>query len=403
MLKRPAPAPIPAAVNNDVILLDDSSNDGTVAKQSPAKKQRRSSRSRSRERVTKPFAKSDRERASGGRSDSVSVSGSGGGVGGARENDRRNRRSDNENRFKEDLRQEIDRDKERIQREQQQQRTVGNSGNRYDNNERQRDGGRDGRFGRNRYSMERDRERGRDSYRMNDMDRDRDRDRERDRYNDRQRNYRDDRRGYFEPQRKRREEKNDKFMGSLSEGQKPDRASSSSSDSDVGDIKLDDEDEEEKIIEMRRKKREELLRKLAGASKETSPVKKSIERFSDESNDVIFVEEPSKKQQPTSFKNAINKSHNRSVDEANTPPLPETTKLDDAKADAKMNVAPAPKRNDWDMFAEQDIDSNFDVSHSCSLSQCAIILIDYSMPKFILKFLLSTESQHNSRQQTCQR
>lgn len=335
--KRPAPIPTPAATNNDVILLDDSSNDATVAKQSPPKKQRRSSRSRSRERIAKAPVKSDRER----------VSGAGGG--GGRENDRRNRRSDNDNRFKEDLRQEIDRDKERNNRDQHQPRGMGNSANRYDDRQR------DGRYGRNRYSMERER----DGRRMNDM-----------RYNDRQRNYRDDRqRGNAEQSRKRREEKNDKFMGSLSEGQKPDRESNSSSGSDIGDIKLDDEDEEEKIIEMRRKNREELLKKLAVTSKDSSPVKKSVERFSDESNDVIFVETPPKKQQqPTSFKNVINKSQNRhsDQDDAITPPLPEKTKPDDAKPDEnpKPNVAPAPKRNDWDMFAEQDIDSNFDVSHS---------------------------------------
>lgn len=350
--KRPAPIPTPAATNNDVILLDDSSNDACVAKQSPPKKQRRSSRSRSRERPTKPPVKSDRDRVSG-----AGGGGGGGGGAGGRENDRRNRRSDNDNRFKEDLRQEIDRDKERNSRDQHQPRGMGNIGNRYD--ERQRDG----RYGRSRYSMERDR----DGRRMNDMDRDGYRDR--DRYNDRQRNYRDDRqRGNAEQSRKRREEKNDKFMGSLSEGQKPDRESNSSSDSDIGDIKLDDEDEEEKIIEMRRKNREELLKKLAVTSKESSPVKKSMERFSDESNDVIFVETPPKKQQPTSFKNVINKSRNRHSDQDDviTPPLPEKTKPDDAKADEnpKPNVAPAPKRNDWDMFAEQDIDSNFDVSHS---------------------------------------
>lgn len=296
------------------------------------------------------MAKSDRDRNSGG--------GGASGGGGGRENDRRNRRSDNDNRFKEDLRQEIDRDKERNQRDHQQNRAMGNSGNRYDN-ERQRDG----RYGRGRLTMERD------NRRMNDMDRDRDRDR--DRYNDRQRNYRDDRRGNADQSRKRREEKNDKFVGSLSEGQKQDRESHSS-DSDIGDIKLDDEDDEEKIIEMRRKKREELLKKLAVASKDSSPVKtKAIERYSDESNDVIFVEEPSKKPQPTSFKNVINKSHRRDSDEAITPPLPEQEKPDDTKPsdtkpdeNAKPNVAPAPKRNDWDMFAEQDIDSNFDVSNA---------------------------------------
>lgn len=57
--------------------------------------------------------------------------------------------------------------------------------------------------------------------------------------------------------RKKKEERSDKYMGSLSEGQKH---KESSSGSEVGDIDIDDEDEEEKIIEMRRKKREELLK-----------------------------------------------------------------------------------------------------------------------------------------------
>lgn len=57
--------------------------------------------------------------------------------------------------------------------------------------------------------------------------------------------------------RKRKDERNDKYMGSLSEGQKN---KESSSGSELGDIDIDDEDEEEKIIEMRRKKREELMK-----------------------------------------------------------------------------------------------------------------------------------------------
>lgn len=57
--------------------------------------------------------------------------------------------------------------------------------------------------------------------------------------------------------RKRKDDRNDKYMGSLSEGQKH---KESSSGSELGDIDIDDEDEEEKIIEMRRKKREELMK-----------------------------------------------------------------------------------------------------------------------------------------------
>lgn len=92
---------------NDVILLDDSSNDAcTIEKPpSPPKKKVRSSRSRSREHKNRNSSNSSRNVR-----DNRDT----------RENDKvpKNRRSDTmENRFKEDLRREIDRDKERTQRQ----------------------------------------------------------------------------------------------------------------------------------------------------------------------------------------------------------------------------------------------------------------------------------------------
>lgn len=89
-LKRPSNEPV-----NDVILLDDSSNDVPDKRSPPRKKQRGSSRSRSRDRSNKVDSSRDRS------------------------NNRDNRktskihRNDNDNRYKEDLRKEIDRDKER--------------------------------------------------------------------------------------------------------------------------------------------------------------------------------------------------------------------------------------------------------------------------------------------------
>lgn len=93
----------------DVILLDDSSNDASAEKPlpSPPKKKVRSSRSRSRDRVHKDRNSSSNSRSARDNRD-------------ARENDKsaKGRRSDTvENRFKEDLRKEIDRDKERVQRQ----------------------------------------------------------------------------------------------------------------------------------------------------------------------------------------------------------------------------------------------------------------------------------------------
>lgn len=91
-------------VVNDVILLDDSSND-IPDKQSPPRKKQRNSRSRSNERSNK--LDSNRDRSSGNSRDTRDI----------RDNNKstKNRRSDVDNRYKEDLRREInrDRDKER--------------------------------------------------------------------------------------------------------------------------------------------------------------------------------------------------------------------------------------------------------------------------------------------------
>lgn len=218
-------------VASEVILLDDSSNDGQL-RQSPAKRRIRTSRSKSKDRPVKENRQeTPRDRAI------------------------KQRRSENDNRFKEDLRKEIDRDKERSFRDNQNQRLSGN--NRYENERRPERAVRD----RSRFSMEREnrrvsgrnsRERDRD--RVNDRDRERERDRDRDRYDNRKR---DDR--YKRNEDGFRKRKVDKYMGSLSEGQKVDEKGSSS-DSEIADIKMDDDDDEEKIIEQRRKKREELLK-----------------------------------------------------------------------------------------------------------------------------------------------
>lgn len=102
--------------------------------------------------------------------------------------------------------------------------------------------------------------------------------------------------------------------------------------------------------------------------------------MTDESNDVIFVDEPG----PKSFKNIlaqdqrkidVKKSTITIITTATTPLLPLLpsiqTDLDDEKdkdkehkdlIKSKTDGNGATKRTDWDMFAEQDIDSNFDVS-----------------------------------------
>lgn len=93
---------------SDVILLDDSSNDAAADKPSPPKKKIRSSRSKSRERLHKERNSNNRNNRGDNRGDNRDNRDN---------NDKsssKNRRSDVENRFKEDLRKEIDRDKERM-------------------------------------------------------------------------------------------------------------------------------------------------------------------------------------------------------------------------------------------------------------------------------------------------
>ncbi|KAJ6633606.1 Serine/threonine-protein kinase PRP4 like, partial [Pseudolycoriella hygida] len=349
----------PSAPNkvSDVILLDDSS--GEVLARPPTGRKRQRSTSVSRDRNYKrreERRESPRDRYN-------------------REQDKMKRRND-ENRNKEDLRREIDRDKERSYRD------------------RRRDvGGRmDGRFNRdrNRYSIEIDRRgnqrsRSRDRYDRDIADRGRERDR-----------------GH-----RKREEKNDKFIGSLSEGQKADKESSS--DSEIGDIKVnynEDEDDEEKIIEQRRKKREELMKKLAVSQGVNQPEPISKQAESDE--DIVFVENVQPEVKKILAPPAVNIKPPKHVSpiepvvidnyddiESTTPPLPagmlrlklgtnftkpelstkteeNVTKKEGDDNDAinhdKVNkIKEASKRSEWDMFAEQDNYSNFD-SPSASIT-----------------------------------
>lgn len=299
------------------------------------------------------------------------------------EPDRRNdsdRRIDVDNRYKEDLRREIDRDKERSFREREHRRREVDRNPQVGHNNRNdwQGSGRE----RSRYSMERDRRasqrsRSRDRYdRMDRGGRSRDRDRGGNR---------------------RKEEKRDKFVGSLSEGQKPEKDTSSESDYGETTKEVEEEDDEEKIIEMRRKKREELLKKLSFAKS----------RIDDDDDDVIHV--PNVPPSPPSNGNgkasanqtkqfgtpATNKSMpppatkdttDDIMMDSTTPPLPPGLQLklaaaaiketDEQPTDTfeKSKEVSTTKRNDWDMFAEQDIDSNFDVSQMDIITDFALLL-----------------------------
>lgn len=361
-VKQPAPNKI-----SDVILLDDSS--GEVLTRTSITKKRQRSTSVSRDRNYK--RKEERRESSRERYN--------------REQDKMKHRRNDDNRNKEDLRREIDRSKERCFRDR--RRDGGGGGG--------NGGGRmDGRFNRdrNRYSIDGDRRGNQRSRSRDRYDRDMDRGRDRDRGN------------------RKREEKNDKFIGSLSEGQKADKESSSESDYGEINIKVndnEDEDDEEKIIEMRRKKREELMKKLATSQTAGQSEPKSIRSESDE--DVVFVqnEEPAAVKKTLTPPAPITKApkqisptvqpvviENFEDIESTTPPLPAgmlplklaakvtkpepTTKTDEIAIDQedsdrdlinhdKVNkIKEATKRSEWDMFAEQDSYSNFDVSIFCT-------------------------------------
>ena len=321
--KQPAAVIIKRKPDSDVILLDSSPEHPKIVekrtKKSPPEKDRKGSSNEKREsreiRDTSP--RNERKRI----------------------DDRRKR--DNDNRFKEDLRKEINRNKdlERTRRPEQPRRRRSRSREaevrRYDDY-----------YDRNRRSMDRDR-RNRDRRDSPRSRRDSSRDRNSRRYFDKEK----DRRGKADA---------DKYKDSLSEGLKRDKESSSS-ESEIADIKFDEEEDEEKIIERRRKQREELLKKLGAPSEDSNtmqsvdstPVLKNID------DEVIFLETPKISTQES-------RAATPSVEISLTPPIQdlnnkirEQEKEREELAKEKLK-AKETKKGDWDMFAEQDLDSNFD-------------------------------------------
>lgn len=222
------------------------------------------------------------------------------------------RRRENENRHKEDLRKELNREKEREMERRRRRRS--RSRDRFENDymDRRRDD--DRRYRRDSPMRDRRRDNSRDRRRRDDQGRDR-----------------------------RQRQDNDKFKDSLSEGLKHD-AKSDSSDPEVPDIELDvDEEDEERIIEQRRKQREELLKKLGQQNEDSSQYQsENSTPITKPAEDPIFTPQ-SQDEEPAKISIA------RSV----TPPM------DAEDADSKKKSKES-KKSDWDMFAEQDIDSNFD-------------------------------------------
>lgn len=187
---------------------------------------------------------------------------------------------------------------------------------------------------RSRDANRRPRESSRDRYRR--LYDDRERERDRDRYHDRREH---DRKLHMHRQKSTKGEKLDKYKDSLSEGLKQ----GVSSDSDELDIDInDDEEDEQAIIEKQRKQREELLKRLGGVSEDSNTATSLLTPPKDTEEKV--VEELSKK-------DATPVDDNRNdAEESLTPPLlPNMKPQEDEKKDVK------PKANQWDMFAEQDI------------------------------------------------
>ncbi|XP_055688282.1 serine/threonine-protein kinase PRP4 homolog [Lutzomyia longipalpis] len=328
---------------SDVILLDDSSGEAIVKVDSAPKRHR--SRSQSHTRKVPERRRDDRAPAEASR---------------WRDRGRR----DNENRHKEDLRRELERDRERSFRERERVR-------RHERQEMER-------------ARQQDRSRNRDPYagRRGRSHERRDRtppDRYRNRPGAREREQRE---------RREKEELKDKYKDSLSEGQiHPRNRKESSSESEMGDIDIKDDDEdEEKIIEQRRKRREELLKKLGAGSEDSNPASRepSVSHNAAETTPKMMTMksppetprqqqksfiEPDVKPKTTPPKPPQTAEKDADIEDSLTPPIPPTRKDlqaivqekklmgGDVKRPVKENNV---KRGEWDMFAEQDIASNYD-------------------------------------------
>ncbi|XP_058121022.1 serine/threonine-protein kinase PRP4 homolog isoform X2 [Anopheles coustani] len=214
-------------------------------------------------------------------------------------------------------------------------------------------------------------------FRDRDWDRGRDRDRDRGYGRGMQRNGRDGRGGGG----RGRKVEDDRFKDSLSEGLKQQKESSS--DSEIADIDIDDEEDEEKIIEKRRKEREALLKKLGAANEDSNSM---TEVQPPELRQLSSSTGPSSRNDSSTNNSREATAHHQQQDDRDgtdqslTPPIPSERRdlmdqverkqkdpadppkgdLDRQSKEPKSTAKENVKRPEWDMFAEQDIDSNFD-------------------------------------------
>lgn len=228
-------------------------------------------------------------------------------------------RHDNDNRYKEDLRREINREKERDRRSTDDRR-------RFDPRDRN----------------DRDRRRER-SHSRSKAESDRRREKERENEMDNETSSKD--------RKNSKNAKKDRYRDSLSEGQDKKAGHESSSSEEEANIDIKEDEDEEMIIEQRRKKREELLKKLAA--------KNSIQpkNGKEESMSPVFIDE-------TTSSNF-------------TPPIGNNEEKEKVPVVAPVKEKESTKRTEWDMFADQDVDSNFDVSS-------LFVMLSFTLGKHLL-------------------
>ncbi|XP_044731851.1 serine/threonine-protein kinase PRP4 homolog [Chrysoperla carnea] len=227
---------------------------------------------------------------------------------------------------------------------------------------------------RSRHDVDRDYNRMRENYHRS-RDRADSRDRHRGNYRDRERDrhyrHRHDR------DRDRVDEKKDKYKDSLSEGLTLQKEDSSDSEIDAN-IDIKEDEDEEQIIERRRKQREELLKRLGAVSEDSNTVqsissspttnnasnelsKMKVEATPPETNnEIINIDDDERNKSLTPpvvnvVQNNGKLKKNKETEESHTPPIPPAMlkpKTQQEIKDTKENKN--TKKCDWDMFAEQD-------------------------------------------------
>ncbi|KAL9896988.1 pre-mRNA processing factor 4 kinase isoform 1-T5 [Glossina fuscipes fuscipes] len=275
----------------------------------------------------------------------------------------RHREKYDQNRQKEDLRQEINRDKQRERKNSRERDRKGREErprqqDRGTQRVRERERVRDLNREHERWMRERSHSR---SKAESDQKRERERDRERERT----------RIGKNRDRGNRSERERDHYRGSLSEGQNAQQNESTSDEDTNMDIDInEDDDDEEKIIEMRRKQREELLKKLGASNNKTTP---SYNDFQEQGSAVKDIKEDYRLSQDRND-NGCRQSHSCSPASSSTSyrnHAEDVNSMGDPKEqqqrqqyqkNGKGNAITTnkEKRAEWDMFADQDVDSNFD-------------------------------------------